>query len=287
MNLSPDGSTFVTFERLSGEPDRGGVPKRYASLWDIKTGQYRPLPAGINYLAVFTPDGRTLAAPDEIAGGRTNTIKLIDVASAKERVSIPLGEKEAGPGYILGYIAIAPDSKLLVGDVRAKTGSRLGLWEPATGRAVGSFAGGQNDVFLYMAFSPDSRTLAVTNWARSGQSKLFLFDLPGRRLVKTLLLAEKAIAHRPVFRPDGKWIAVPTQEYPDDLRRDLPVEELPQPRIHLIDVAARVVRETWIAPQGFATSACFSPDGRTLATGGSGRVLLWDMTGLVEPTPRK
>ena len=48
--------------------------------------------------------------------------------------------------------------------------------------------------------------------------------------------------------------------------------------IHLIDVATGEILETLIAPQGFPRSACFSPDGRTLATGGLGRVLLWNLS---------
>jgi hypothetical protein len=52
---------------------------------------------------------------------------------------------------------------------------------------------------------------------------------------------------------------------------------VPQPRIHLIETATGEIRETMIAPQGFSSNVCFSPDGHTLATDGHGRVLLWDM----------
>jgi hypothetical protein len=46
----------------------------------------------------------------------------------------------------------------------------------------------------------------------------------------------------------------------------------------LIDVATGTLREILVAPPGFPRSACYSPDGRTLATGGLGRVLLWDLS---------
>jgi hypothetical protein len=71
-----------------------------------------------------------------------------------------------------------------------------------------------------------------------------------------------------------------TRLYPESARGgdDLDARDLPQPRIHLIETATGAIRETMIAPLSFSNNACFSPDGRTLATDGLGRVLLWDMT---------
>jgi WD40 repeat protein len=53
----------------------------------------------------------------------------------------------------------------------------------------------------------------------------------------------------------------------------------------MIDAAAGEVRESMIAPPGFVFSACFSPDGKTLATSGLGRVLLWDLSSLPIGSP--
>ena len=83
----------------------------------------------------------------------------------------------------------------------------------------------------------------------------------------------------PIFSPEGRWLAIATQVLSDEPGGgDVDVQDLAQPRIHLIDVAAGEIRETLVSPQCFILSACFSPDGRTLATGAQGKVLLWDMT---------
>jgi WD40 repeat protein len=82
----------------------------------------------------------------------------------------------------------------------------------------------------------------------------------------------------PAFSPDGKWLAVITRLIPENSSASPGLLNLPQARIHLIDVAAGAVRETLVAPPGAPQALCFSPDGRTLATGGHGKVLLWDLT---------
>jgi WD40 repeat protein len=277
LALSPDGSTFVTTEDLSGESS--GRPKRSSSLWDVKTGHCQELPEGLSSLVVFSPDSRTFAGQVLNEDVFENGIKLFDVATAREKLSIPFREKDARR---IGFRDFSPDGKLLIGQLRdeVKTGQHwLKFWDAATGQELASFTGEKKDYFLWMTISPDSRMLAVTNLARVGPSTLFLFDLPTRKLTQTIVLGEKGSMRQPVFSPDGKWIAVTTQMFPDDVRgRDPEPEDVAQPRIHLIEVAAAAVRETLIAPPGFTGSACFSPDGKTLATDGHGKVLLWDLT---------
>jgi WD40 repeat protein len=87
------------------------------------------------------------------------------------------------------------------------------------------------------------------------------------------------------FSPDGRWLAAVTQVFPEELERsrEPSAEDVAQPRIHLVEVATGEVRETLVAPQGFTTSLCFSPDGKTLASGGHGRVDLWDVEGALPP----
>jgi WD40 repeat protein len=83
-----------------------------------------------------------------------------------------------------------------------------------------------------------------------------------------------------VFSPVNRLLAITTQRLSQQqLASNFgDAEDVPQPRIHLIDAAGGTVAETIVAPQGFATSLRFSPDGKTLASNGDGRVLLWDLT---------
>jgi len=282
MQLSPDGSSFMTGEQLPGEYER--TAPHAAGLWDTKTKEYRPLPDKLSVYGRFSPDNSKVAITADTDGIYTTAVKVLDVATAEEKLSIPITE----PFTNAGVFGFTPDGRLLIGATQTYPArnnyeswdSALKLWDVSSGKEVASFTPGEKKSgFQGPAFSPDGRTLAMTNWMGE-QSKLFLFDLPARKLIETVILGEKSILREPVFSPDGNWIVVPTQAWPEDqLRaREPAVEELAQPRILVVDVATGKVRETIVAPQGICASACFSPDGRTLATSGHGKVLLWDLT---------
>jgi WD40 repeat protein len=271
--LSPDGSALVTFEYRTRESDEGlgeGM-----SLWEVKTGKSRSLAVERIYWAGYTPDGKMLAAIASRAPQPVNRIRLFDVSIGLERRTIALGEK----GTALGWVALSPDSKVLAGEVPGPAERlRLKLWDMATGKEVGSFEGEKSGRFVSMTFSADGRTLAMSNGLGCGRGKLFLLDLRTKKGMKSIVLGEKVFVRAPVFSPDGQSVVAISQGPPDgNNAQDPKAEDMPQPRIHLIEAASGRVCETIIAPQGIAVSACFSPDGRTLATGGNGRVLLWDV----------
>jgi WD40 repeat protein len=294
MRLSPDGKTFYTFDELPGTYEGG--PKNAVSLWDVKAGTYRTL-EGVNTYGLFSPDGKTLAFAVVAGDGYSHGLKLIDAATGRDKWSVPVTDKYASAEPV----AFSPDGKLLFGAVRVyerpknwdNWRSQMKWWDAATGREIASFDTARDDTLFAPCFSPDGGTLAAFNWPSDQHRKLFLYDVSRKRLARTTPLCDKvegqrSITSSPVFSPDGKWLAVITRTYPEKARggEDLDPRDLPQPRILLIETATGAIRETLVAPQSFASTACFSPDGRTLATGGHGRVLLWDVADLREGSVR-
>jgi WD40 repeat protein len=279
MVLSPDGRKFVTYDQLPGVYVGGA--KSALSIWDVKSGEHEQLPEGLAINGRFSPDGRTLATAAVDQDGNTQAIKLFDTDTGKEKLSIPVKalKTRAFPQVF------STDGRLLVGGwqeswTSSKSKSSLKFWDAATGKEVGSYAGEENENFWNASFCPDGKTLAVAAYG-GAKGKLLLFR--DQQLVKTVLLGKKTdgrrfVTHQPAFSPNNKWVAVITQEYPENEGgQELDAQDVWQARIHLIDVATGEIRETLISPPAFAMKACFSPDGRTLATSGHGRVLLWDV----------
>ncbi len=119
--------------------------------------------AGARCLA-FAPDGRTLAV-----GRRDGRIALWDMATRRERPS----STTAGLGHaeVVNSLAYSPDGGILA----SSGGDRsVRLWDAATGRPRREIAG-QPGMFVALAFTPDSRILAL---ADQRNPFVRLWDLP-------------------------------------------------------------------------------------------------------------
>ncbi len=285
MELSPDGTKFVTSENVPGTYEQSS--KSTTSLWDAKSGEHRTL-AGRQSYGKFSPDGRSLSSVlFHENDNYTKALKLIDAVTGAEKWSIPITDKNAS----VGITSFSQDGQIIFGTYEIYDRpnkwdhyrSWMKWWDAATGREIASFEGEKDGGFMDLCTSPDGKTLAVLNW-KTDKRKLFLYSIAEKRLLRSVLLGEKregfeCIANGLTFHPKGEWLAVITSSYPEKVSGDaVDPRDRPQPRILLIEAATGAIRETLIAPQGFTSVACFSPDGRTLATDGHGRVLLWDMT---------
>jgi WD40 repeat protein len=283
MRLFEDGSKFLTIEALPGTYEAG--PKGAISMWDVPTGRHRSLPDHLSRSALNSPDGSVLAVTEIDEDRYVRALKLLDLTTWREKWSTPIKDQ----GALLDLRAFSPDGRLIVaeyevfGKARRRDTRELGCrwYDAASGQQVASFVG--KDGFYGSCFSPDGQTLAAATGWLAETAQLFLFSVAEKKLMRTIALAAKknrelAVTIGPVFSPDGRWLAVGTQMVPDVRGAELDPRDVPQARIHLIDVAAGEIRETLVAPQGLVRSMCFSPDGRTLATGGLGRVLLWNLS---------
>jgi RNA polymerase sigma factor (sigma-70 family) len=248
LALSPDGSRLA----LAGE----GCA---ISLLDLDTGKvanvsggHRATVSGLTYL----PGGQEIASR-----GNDGAIRVWEATTGKK-----IGQVEVPP-KAMTYV-LSPDGKSL-----ATTGpdNVLRLWDAGSGKETHQFAGSENGL-VHFEFSPDGRTLAVTD---PGSWSLRLYDVASGK--KTLTLSLNG-AEEP--SPDGvHWAGSSPALFSPNGR--LVASCVPALAIVVWDASTgREVLRVPVAREGWphVTSAYFSPDARTLALErDDGSVSLWEI----------
>jgi WD40 repeat protein len=266
--LSPDGTRLLTLERggfTAGSPD----PPFKIRLHDRRSGRAWDL--GEGYVqATFSADSRRIylarSPSDEVAGH----LQVVD-REGKELATLAQVKKANYSRPIL-----SPDGKLLAvteGKGLINEPAKLKLFDLGTGREIASFPSGGDYPFLMPAFSPDGRLLAAGDY----DGQVTIIDVAKRVVARKHRFAGKALGGTVAFSPDCKRLAVPARINTDqDRARDPDPLELPQPRVFLFDLTQEAPPEEIVCPHGFVIDVTFSPDGKTLAVGGSGAVHLFD-----------
>ncbi len=252
--FSPDGKILAsTF--------RNGI-----RLWDPQTGKrLDPFTEGMTRPGDihFSPDGKFLAVADD-----SQTLRLIDAASRKERVSVEM------PFMSLSSVAISPNSRTVAFAERPFLGRpgelcRLRLLDVATGKEKDLFR--QQAGFLQqVAFWPAGDTLT----ARSSD-QLISWDMKGKELKRWQIPGQWWTAGI-AFSPDGRTLARDGDEG-EFLSLDA--------ELSLWDTrSGKKIRSFGEKQQSDRSLLIFSPDGKTLASarglGGDGKasdVILWEV----------
>jgi WD40 repeat protein/tRNA A-37 threonylcarbamoyl transferase component Bud32 len=246
-------------------------------LFDTATGQEPAALLGhlvpVMDLA-FSKDGRKLAsAGAALEAGFSDTrrpgeVKLWDREVWQNRQAF----RGSGPS------ALSPDGKILAlgnggyRDDDPKTpllwAGAINLWDTASGRLVATLGDGKptpaGPGLGRLAFSPDGQTLAAVERSRA----VTLWDVVKARVRQTLPASPTHILEI-AFSPDGATLAT-ARVGPFPIGGLVPVEDL----VTLWDPATGKARATLDG----LTPLRFTPDGKTLVTGGRNKeVLVWDV----------
>jgi DNA-binding SARP family transcriptional activator/WD40 repeat protein len=250
---SPDGKILITNDSRR---------HRYR-FWDVASGRPRPpLFAGITPVDVsttfptpvwFSADGTRLEAVD----GPTKTVRVIDVATRRVLLSIPISGSTGSDNF--------PGPFLYDGRLSVFDGPAISLWriDRATVTPFAQAFGDLTGLNLTWASPDGAEVVSTTSSGLSTwdpQSGAPRTNPPGGPYTSAL---------RPAFSPDGRLVASPSAH---------------AAVVDIFDATSRVLVSS--VPTGAPhAEVAWSPDERVLATATAiGDVGLWDITDPNQPT---
>lgn len=218
---------------------------------------------------VFLPDNRTLVTVgrrDSPFEALSSSVQLWDAATQTDNLDLAQPKRTFGPELAWGNaLALSPDTKTLAtGGQRA-----ILLWDVATGRVTARLAGAGNAPNA-LTFSRDGKRLAVS-YMRAGVNAA-CWDVPARKLLWTAQVPPGA----------GRFDVMSSAISPDAERVVLGSSS---GQIAIFDGATGSLLHQGTLPAGDASSSvpldaaravAFSPDGKTIVSGGWSEAAAWN-----------
>jgi WD40 repeat protein len=234
--FSPDGKLLVT----------AGGRSPFVRLWDAGTGAYvanYPCGSQANW-AVFSPDGRTVAAGGYGPGSEHRILRW-NPATGRQRRSLE-GHTDA-----VGMLTHSPDGKLLA----SGGADRLArVWDLSTRQQLAALK--HRAMLSDVVFSPDGKLLAT-----SARSSVHLWAVGSFKKVRDLR-GHKAWVGSLAFTPDGATLLSASKDG----------------TVRLWDVRSGKQRAVFDWGVGKASAVAVAPDGMTAACcGESGTITVWDL----------
>jgi WD40 repeat protein len=260
-DLSSDGK-IAALAAFLGPKEEKVDPVVY--LVDTKTGKELHALSGHDQVRSlkFSPNAKLLAIHDK------NALCLWDVATGKE-----LFRLKEQPLVPFAPLAFSPDSAQLA--YYGNDGT-MRLWEIATKKELRRWNSGQQRSKV-LCFSPDGKFIANnTSNAANGIANggVCIWDCAtGKELLQFGGMPREGCV---VFSASGRTIIVSGYQ----IRKNAVGETEFGGEIHVLEVLSGQEIRRIDNPQINVESLSLSPDGRTLASGGSdSTILLWDLTG--------